>query len=207
MTTSKQRGSALLTAAALTAVLLFVVAGLMYYASRSRSRAVAISRGNSRVACGESGLQLARAYYGRNYPLWNSTFLPNPAIYNATVSTARTAAFQNANPQLFADLDGDGQPDVYLFIHDNVDEFLPNLNNPNRDNDLNVIVGAACVSSTLLPRADIASVAVAALDGGYTYTYTSSAIISEGLLSYNPAGAYGSQGYQGASGSGNLNSN
>ena len=186
MKISKQRGSALLTAAALTAVMLLVVAGLMYYASRSRSRAVTISRGNSRIACAESGLQLARAYYGRNYPLWNSTFLPNPAVYNATVSTARTAAFQAANPQLFADLDGDGQPDVYLFIHDNVD-----------------------VSGTLLPRVDAASLAsvAIALDGGTGgYIPMSSAIISEGLLSYNPAGSYGSQGYQGASGSGNLNS-
>ncbi len=193
MRSSKHRGSALLTAAAFTTLLMLVVAGLMYYASRSRSRAVAIARGSSRVSCAESGLQLARAYYGRNYAFWNSTFLPNPAVYNATVSTARTASFQTANPQLFADLDGDGLPDVYLFVHDNYDEFLPNLNNPNRDNDLNVIVGAACISSTLLPRAETG--------------YSSSAIISEGLLSYNPTGSYGSQGYQGASGSGNLNSN
>jgi hypothetical protein len=192
MRSSKQRGSALLTAAALTTVLLLVVAGLMYYASRSRSRAVAISRGSSRISCAESGLQLARAYYGRNYAFWNSTFLPNPAVYNATVSTARTTSFQTANPQLFADLDGDGQPDVYLYIHDNYDEFLPNVNNPNRDNDLNVIVGSACISGTLLPRAESG--------------YSSSAMISEGLLSYNPTGSYGSQGYQGASGSGNLNS-
>lgn len=192
MKRSNQRGSALLTAAALTTVLLLVVAGLMYYASRSRSRAVAISRGSSRIFCAESGLQLARAYYGRNYAFWNSTFLPNPGVYNVSVNTARTSIFQTANPQLFADLDGDGLPDVYLFIHDNYDEFLPNLNNPNRDNDLNVIVGAACVSSTLLPRAETG--------------YLASAVISEGLLSYNPTGNYGSQGYQGASGSGNLNS-
>jgi len=192
MSSSSQRGSALLTAAALTTVLLVVVAGLMYYASRSRDRAVAISRANSRLSCAESGLQLARAYYGRNYAFWNSTFLPNPAVYNVSVSMARTTTFQTANPQLFADLDGDGQPDVYLFIHDNYDEFWPNANNPNRDNDLNVIVGAACVSSTLLPRAD---------NG-----YLASTIISEGLLSYNPTGSYGSQGYHSGSGSGNLNS-
>src|SRR5260370_9373143 len=151
---SKQRGSALLTAAALTSVLLLVVAGLMYYASRSRSRAVAISRGSWRDSGAESGLQLARAYYGRNYAFWNSTFLPNPAVYNTTVSTARTTAFQNANPQLFADLDGDGQPDVYLYVHDNYDEFLPNLNNPNRDTDLNFIVGPPCLPSPCLPRTD-----------------------------------------------------
>src|SRR5260370_22535002 len=118
MRSYKQRGSALLAAGALAPVLLLVVAGLMYYASRSRSRAVAISRGSSRISCAESGLQLARAYYGRNYAFWNSTFLPNPAVYNTTVSTAMATAFQNANPQLFSDLDGDGQPDVYLYGHD-----------------------------------------------------------------------------------------
>src|SRR5260370_38368336 len=116
MRSYKQRGSALLAAGALAPVLLLVVAGLMYYASRSRSRAVAISRGSSRISCAESGLQLARAYYGRNYGFWNSTFLPNPAVYNATVSTARTTAFQNASPRLFADVDGDEQPHVLSYV-------------------------------------------------------------------------------------------
>ncbi len=113
-------------------------------------------------------------------------------MYNATVTTAMTAAFQVANPQLFADIDGDGQPDVYLYVHDNYDEFWPNPNNVSRDNDLNVIVGSLCVSSTLLPRAENGQ--------------SASPMIAEALLSYNPTGSYGSQGYQGASGSGNLNS-
>ena len=191
MRRSRQRGSALLTAAVLTTVLLLVVANLFYYASRSRSRAITVARSTSRISCAESGLQLARAYYGRNYTLWNVTFLPNPAVYNATVTTAMTAAFQAANPQLFADIDGDGLPDVYLYVKDNYDEFWPNPNNVNRDNDLNVIVGSLCISSTLLPRDE---------------NGRSSPMIAEALLSYNPTGSYGSQGYQGASGSGNLNS-
>jgi hypothetical protein len=192
MRRSRQRGSALLTAAVLTTVLLLVVANLFYYASRSRSRAITVARSTSRISCAESGLQLARAYYGRNYALWNVTFLPNPAVYNATVTTAMTAAFQTANPQLFADIDGDGQPDVYFYVHDNYDEFLPSPNNVLRDNDLNVIVGSLCISSTLLPRRD--------------NLQSASPMIAEALLSYNPTGSYGSQGYQGASGSGNLNS-
>src|SRR5262249_29855202 len=123
---------------------------------------------------------------------WNTTYLPNPAIYNASVNAVRNTAFQTANPQLFADLDGDGKADVYLYIHDNFDEFFPNLNNPTRDNDLNVVVGAVCISSTLLPRSESGS--------------SASTMMVEGLLSYNPGSTYGSQGYQGASGSGNLNS-
>lgn len=191
-----ERGSALLTAAALTTVLLMVAAGLIYYATQSRLRAISVSRGTSRVSCAESGLQLARAYYGRNYSLWNTTFLPNYATYNAASTIALDATAKAnliaAHPELFADLDGDGLPDVYLYVRDNVDEFLPNLNNLYRDNDLNVIVGAMCISQTLLPRGENGRQA--------------NPMMAEGLLSYNPSGMYGSQGYHGASGSGNLNS-
>lgn len=192
----RERGSALLTAAAMTTVLMLVLVGLIHYASRSKFRAIAVSRSVSRISCADSGLQLARAYYGRNNPLWNTTFLPNPAIYNAANSIAADATARanliTAHPELFADLDGDGNPDVYLYVRDNMDEFLPNPNNLSRDNDLTVIVGAMCISSTLLPRTE---------DGR-----TADPIMAEGLLSFNPTGSYGSQGYHGASGSGNLNS-
>jgi hypothetical protein len=192
-----QRGSALLVAAGLTTVLLAVVAGLIYFATRSRLHAIGVSRGVARISCTQSGLLLARAFYGRNYSFWNTTYLPNPAVYNAanTIATDLTArsTLIAAHPELFADLDGDGQPDVYLYVRDNYDEFLPNLNNPARDNDLNVIVGAMCISSTLIPRRE---------DG----TLADSPMMAEGLMSYNPAGTYGAQGYHGGSGSGNLNS-
>lgn len=193
---SQERGSALLTAAALTIVLLAVVAGVLYYANQSRFRAITIARSVARVSCTDSGLQIAKAYYGRNYALWNSQFLPNPNIYNA-LSTARDPALRGpllvSNPELFADLDGDGQPDVYIYVRDNYDELLPVPNNPLRDNDLNVIVGAMCISSTLLPRREDGRVAP-------------SPMLVEALLSFNPNGNYGSQGYHGTSGSGNLNS-
>ncbi len=193
----EQRGSALLVAAGLTTVLLVVVAGLIYFATQSRLRAIGVSRAVSRISCTESGLQLARAYYGRNYSMWNSTFLPNPTVYNAGDAIARDltarANLLSTNPELFADLDGDGAPDVYLYVRDNYDEFLPNPNNPNRDNDLNVIVGAMCISSTLIPRREDGKLA-------------DSPMMAEALMSYNPAGTYGAQGYHGGSGSGNLNS-
>jgi hypothetical protein len=190
-----------LVAAGLTAVLLVVVTGLIYYATQSRVRAIGVSRSVSRISCSESGLQLARAFYGRNYSQWNTLFLPNPGVYNAAAALAidlkqggvLLANLRNTNPELFADLDGDGAPDVYLYVRDNYDEFLPNPNNPNRDNDLNVIVGAMCISSTMVPRRQ---------DG----SLPDSPMMSEALLSYNPAGTYGAQGYHGGSGSGNLNS-
>lgn len=191
-----QRGSALLTAAVLTAVLLVVVAGLIYYATQSRLRAITISRGVARISCADSGLQLAKAYYGRNYSLWNTTFLPTPSVYNALDKArdpAQRVALLTSNPELFADLDGDGSPDVYIYVRDNYDELQPVPNNPIRDNDLNVIVGAMCISTTLTPRRE----------DGLT---APEPILAEALMSYNPNGNYGSQGYHGASGSGNLNS-
>jgi len=191
-----ERGSALLTAAALTIVLLVVVAGVIYYATQSRLRAITVSRGVARVSCAESGLQLARAYYGRNYFLWNTTFLPNDNIYyalNAARDPLTRAPLLGAHPELFADLDGDGQPDVYIYIRDNADELQPVANEPKRDNDLNVIVGAMCISPKLTPRRE---------DGQLSPT----PMLAEALLSYNPGGNYGAQGYHGASGSGNLNS-
>jgi len=193
---NRERGSALLTAVAMSIVLMMVLAGMIYYASRSRLRAISVSRSVSRIACADSGLQLARAYFGRNNALWNTTFLPNPGVYNAasTIATDATARANliTAHPELFADIDGDGNADVYLYVRDNMDEFLPNANNLSRDNDLTVIVGAMCISSTLVPRNE---------DGR-----SADPIMVEGLLSFNPTGSYGSQGYHGASGSGNLNS-
>jgi hypothetical protein len=192
----RERGSALLVAAAFTTILLMVAAGLIYYATRSRLRAISVSRGTSRISCADSGLQLARAYYGRNYSLWNTTFLPNNTIYNAPNSIATNATARanliGTHPELFADLDGDGIVDVYLYVHDNLDEFLPNLNNMSRDNDLTVIVGAICISPTLMPRNENGQ--------------SANPMMAEALLSYNPTGTYGSQGYNGASGTGNLNS-
>jgi hypothetical protein len=176
---ARERGSALLTAAAMTIVLMLVLVGLVYYASRSRLRAITVSRSVSRISCADSGLQLARAYFGRNNALWNTTFLPNPNVYDGANAIAADATARanliSTHPELFADLDGDGLADVYLYVRDNVDEFLPNPNNLSRDNDLNVIIGAICISSTLVPRTE---------DGRQA-----NAMMAEGLLSFNPTGS------------------
>src|SRR5262245_42162569 len=108
-----ERGSALLTAAALTAVIASAVGGLMYYAGEELAGAVDNSRGLTRRACTEAGIQLARAFYGRNYVNWN-TYLSNPAIYDPTVPPPALASnpwdptLQLNHPELFTDLDGDG---------------------------------------------------------------------------------------------------
>ncbi|MHA7628390.1 hypothetical protein [Corallococcus sp. M7] len=196
------RGSTLLLVVLLVTVLLGLVAGVMAYASSERSRAVTFSRTGQRQGCAESGLQLARGYFGRNYAQWN-TFLSAPGTYDPIASPTNTApanprtadgraAIKTVNPALFADLDGDGRDDVYLYIRDNEDEFKPLSPEWNRDNDQQVVVGAICISDTLIPRRS-------------DNTQDPSALAVEGILQYNGGGhAYTAQ-TAGGTGSGNLN--
>ena len=153
-----QRGSALITAVIMIAVILGIVAVLMVYANDERNRAISHSRVAIQRSCAESGLQVARSFFGWNSTNWD-TYLSNPSIYdpipssfNPTPATPLDAAFQAAHPDLFADLDGDSLVDVYIYVRDNLDEFSPLTPNWARDNDRNVIVGAICVSSTMTPR-------------------------------------------------------
>lgn len=196
------RGSTLLLVVLLVTVLLGLVAGVMAYASSERMRAVTSSRVGQRQGCAESGLQLARGYFGRNYGQWD-TFLSTPGVYDPIASPTNTApanprtaagraAIKTANPALFADLDGDGKDDVYLYIRDNEDEFKPLAPEWNRDNDQQVVVGAICISETLIPRRG-------------DNTQDPSALAVEGILQYNGGGhAYTAQ-TAGGTGSGNLN--
>ena len=187
MNPTRQRGSALLTVVILTGVMLFMVLGVLMYAQQGRSRAIRTSRKADRASCSEAGLQLARAYFGTHYAQWN-TYLADPAHYHAASPSPATGP-----AELYVDLDSDGVPDVYLYVRDNADELPPAPDNPARDNDQVVIVGAQCISSTLRPRLDDGRVDPAAL-------------VTEGLLQYNlPGGTYTAQATGGASGNGNQN--
>jgi hypothetical protein len=213
---SRQRGSSLLTVMSLLAVIVGLSAGLMYFVGEVRVRAINEARRIPRNYCSETGLQLARTYFGNNFQFWDqpgipgAPFLANPGIYNPVVTTynlkATAANPQNdpagfraagwvaftsgAHPELFADLDGDGKPDVYLYIRDDADE--PNgPENWTYDSNFQVYVGAVCISSTLVPRR---------LDG----SVDPQALTSEAILGYN-----GNQGQyaQRCGSSGNCNFN
>jgi hypothetical protein len=198
----RERGSALLTAMILTGVLFLFVTALMAYAGQQRSRAIAAARTLRRLSCGEAGLEFAKDYFGRNFTSWN-TYLGNPAVYNPVKSYTTwtgyggpaaytSAGFQALHPELFTDLDGDGQPDVYIYIRDNADEMPPASNDWRVDNDQNVMVGAVCISQTLRPRRQ---------DG----TLDPNLLSVEGLLSYNVQSQYGGQSGGGSGGNGNFN--
>jgi len=194
-----ERGSALLVAMIISMVLLLLVAALFAFAGSERRRASAETRRLSRQGCAQAGLQLARSYFSANVSSWG-TYLADPHHYDpvpakwmalasyaskctggvctaldlansATVSTMETTATPPYN-QLFYDLDGDGKKDVYIYIRDNEDERLPAENDWTHDNDLNVMVGAVCISQTLVPRLQ---------DG----RVDSSQLTIESLFSYN----------------------
>jgi hypothetical protein len=204
-TRAASRGTALLTVMVMMAVLLAFVIAILAYAQHRRSRAVQLSRSLIRTNCAQAGLELAKDYFGRNFVSsghW-STYLSQPNLYNPTSYTTWTgytgpsqfadAGFQTANPQLFADLDGDGRPDVYIYVRDNADELPPiSAQNWALDNDQNAFVGAICVSQTMIPR----------LESG---TLDSNQLYAEGLLSYNMQSNYKGQAGGGSSGNGNLN--
>lgn len=202
---TEPRGAALLTALLMVALLTAIVTGLMLYVHQQRLRSIAAARAMVRDSCAASGLQHARAYFARHQTKWND-FLSKPqgagaphpynpveASWNTTPADPKSKALQLAHPELFADLDGDGAQDVYLYVRDNPDEGLPANENWERDNDQIVIVGAVCISETMVPRRQ---------DGKVDPTL----IVVEGLLSYNLTDtSYTSQSLSGTAGTGNLN--
>ena len=208
---ARRRGAAMMTAILVVGLLTTIVVALLLYVHQQRLRNIATARASVRDSCAASGMQYARAYFGRNQDKWN-TYLAKPAGYSKTAphpynpvasswnpfpanpsEPDARGKLQTAHPELFADLDGDGQSDVYIYIRDNDDEGLPAAQDWGRDNDQIVIVGAVCTSSTMLPRRQ---------DG----TVDPELVVVEGLLSYNITGSpYNSQAFGGSAGSGNLN--
>jgi hypothetical protein len=193
-----------MTSMVMITVILGMLAGLISYALSQRQAAINYSRGTDRLTCAQSGLLLARTYFARNFTSWN-TFLSQPNIYNPVqmatwnnpTSTppgpadfSPTSPLRTSNPELFIDVDGDNLPDVYIYIRDNQDEYPPAADNPFRDNDQNVIVGAICISKTMVPRPAPGQ--------------TVQPLQLESILSYNVAGPNCTQAWCG-NGAGNMN--
>jgi type II secretory pathway pseudopilin PulG len=213
----RHRGAALITAMIMMTVMGMMIAMLMIYVSRQRDRGIAATKTLTRGNCAEAGLQYARGFFGRNAVNWN-TYLTRPSTYDSThphpfnpvlndagnlypadaLTDAGQAYIINytgggvTGATSFVDLDGDNQPDVYIYVRDNDDEILPATPNWERDNDQNIIVGAMCVSKTMVPRRD------GVLDRD--------PLIVESILSNNTNGTgYGGQSNCGTSGTGNCN--
>ncbi len=197
------RGSALATTLVVLTILAMVVASVLYYAASQQTRSISTARTLTRQSCTESGIQLARTFFEANYSKWN-WYLSHPTCYNPVqlpasstggllipaanpflppsytgpFPTAGQSAIYSCDPpdsnQLFADLDGDGQWDVYIYVRDNADELPPAIGNPMRDNDLAVIVGAVCISQTLSTRLPSGAIDESPLSAEALVLYTAS---------------------------------
>lgn len=166
----KRNGFAMIAALMLMSLLTIIAIAILSLSAADRRRAIRATRTEVRENCAFSGMTYARTYFGNKYPLWDTYFAApdkfNPmnlptvttpvwAAVKADLSSATSiAAIKATNPELFLDLDNDGKADVYIFIRDNYDEFPPALPNFQRDNDQNAIVGAVCISTTMLPKRD-----------------------------------------------------
>ena len=103
----------------------------------------------------ESTLQLARNFFATHYgpggATWNSYlayFVANPLqLDTATNIQSSITSLFTAHPELFA-----ATPTGYscfMYARDNVDELPPAANDPTRDNDLLIYVGAVCVETAV----------------------------------------------------------
>lgn len=205
----KQKGFALVAAMMLMTVLAVVAVAVLSLSAADRRRAIRSTRTEVREGCALSGLTYARTYFGIKYlekpANWDLYFATpnkfNPMKLPVTTpawtatkadlsSTASIAAIKTTNPDLFLDLDNDGKSDVYIFIRDNYDEAAPAAPNFQKDSDKNAIVGAVCISSTMLPKREDDSI-------------DTDLILMESLLGVNDQDP--GKGYAQASSSGNTN--
>jgi hypothetical protein len=182
----RQRGSTLLTAMVMVTVVLGMLAGILSYAMAQRNFAANYSRNTDMFTNWNSYLSQPNIYNPIQMATFNnpSSTPPGPADISAT------SPLRLSNPELFIDVDGDNRADVFIYIRDNQDELPPAADNPLRDNDQNVIVGAICISNTMGPHAG--------------HGLVTDPLQLEGILSYNFAGPQCTQAYCG-NGAGNMN--
>jgi hypothetical protein len=212
MRTSRQpRGAAMITVMMLMTVLAAIVASVIAIAGAERTRIALSARSIQRQTCAEDGLQFARSFFANRQAQWDLVLLKpggihpynpvasywntNPAVPTTSLGRSAIKAITTPVPgtALFVDLDGDTQDDVYIYMRDNDDEVFPANSNWGVDNDQNVIVGAMCISNTMVPRRP---------DG----TVEGDRVTVESVLSFNAlTNIISSQSGQGPSGSGNIN--
>jgi len=130
-----EHGSALLMAIVITIVLSLSGVSLLYYAGSLTQTHRNLTDKEGALLCADAGLQRGRTYFANKYLTWD---------------TLLTAPLTDSSRILLGDADGDGSNDYKVTIRDNVDEF--GTNDPQRDNDLRIVVHSECISSTMDPK-------------------------------------------------------
>jgi hypothetical protein len=173
-----ERGGALILAMMLVAVLLVAGIALLRVAGKDTIDSARSGKRQLAVACAEAGLQYGRALFGgtnvgspqtsyeRSHG-WNDFLNDQDATnYRAgyrfderlddkyVLSSLPKQVLGMGDGSTFtpgADLDGDGEPDFWVSIHDDDDERSLGLtaDNPRRDNNEQVVLRSVCIRAGL----------------------------------------------------------
>ena len=165
----KQRGMAMVVVLSMVVVLGAIVAFAIIVSGQEARNTGRLVHNMTLQEQTEATLQFGRNYFANNYgvngALWNmylAYFVDNPVILTPPAGTSVSSQIATS----LAKLRGDTLtlPDLttikgavlinpntsagttcYIYCHDNVDELPPKTNDPRRDNDLLIYVGAVCV--------------------------------------------------------------
>jgi Tfp pilus assembly protein PilX len=141
------RGMAIVVVLGIVALLLSIASFAIVLSQQERKNAGKEIHNASIQEMTESTLQLARNFFAANYFKWGSYlayFVDNPVqIKDPTAAKTYVANLKTAHPELFAN--PPSGYDCFMYAQDNVDEFPPVPNDPKRDNDLLIYIGAVCI--------------------------------------------------------------
>ncbi len=158
-------GSALIVTMGLMVVVSMVAAAMLTYTGEEFGRARRVTRAITARECAESGLQWGRIFYGSKPTSWWNQALAGTAVdasghpYNQPdfmsldwTSPVSLYVAKDVAGRIDGHAVGAGYPpDFIVTIRDNPDEFP--VPNPNRDNDLLIILRSECVRpGTRLPK-------------------------------------------------------
>ena len=155
----RPRGMAMVVVLSMVVVLGAIVAFAIILSGSERRNTGKLVHNMTLQAATEATLQYGRNFYANNYgsagTKWNmylTYFVDTPLLFDTPANIAITIAhlqgdtFSDASPvNVVINPNTPSGTTCYTYIHDNVDELPPLVNNPRRDNDLLVFVGAFCI--------------------------------------------------------------
>jgi len=148
------RGMALLPIILLVAALTVVAAFAIKVSGTERMEAGKAVHNVSMQTMADTTLQYGRNFFAARYQQWGTYldyFVKNPVqLASRTNMAAYVAKLRIDRPELFIVLPPylADNFDCFTYAQDNVDEYVPVINNPSVDNDLLIYVGAVCAQKS-----------------------------------------------------------
>lgn len=137
------RGSALLFALCLIAVLAIAGIAIVKLAGQDRISAASLGVKDRGLSCAEAGLQYARRFFGSTYETthgWNDYLADGSGYrYDPQAGDTHPTSYGSLPAATRGDFDRDGQPDFWVSVRDDDDE-VPLGAADRRDHDNNEII-------------------------------------------------------------------